>query len=55
MCDFSVAFACTVASACIRHGIGQEGALTFRPDSPQQNYREEGFGVFNLLQCRCLY
>lgn len=38
-----------VAGACILHGIGQEGPLTFRPDSPQQNCREEGIGVLNLL------
>lgn len=48
MCDFS--FACIVAIACVLHGIGQEGSLTFRSDSPQQNCREEGIGALNLLQ-----
>lgn len=43
-------FACTVAIACILHGIGQESSLTFRSDSPQQNCREEGIGALNLLQ-----
>lgn len=49
--SFSFSFACTVASACILHGIGQEGSLTFRSDSPQQNCREERIGALNLLQC----
>lgn len=55
MHDFSFSCACTVASACMLYGIVQEGFLTFRPDSPQQNCREEGNAVLNSLQCGLLY